>query len=79
MTGSGIFDGDILIVDRSLEAKHNKVVIAVVNGDMTVKRLYKRGHILKLLPDNPSYKPLIITEASELHIWGVVSHVIHQV
>ncbi|MFN9360639.1 MAG: LexA family protein, partial [Pseudanabaena sp.] len=79
MTGAHIHDGDLLIVDRSLEAAHGDIVIAVVQGEITVKRLhYQRGEVA-LVPENSGYKTIFINEHSELHIWGVVTNVIHSV
>ena len=75
MTGAGIFSGDILIVDRSREAVHGSIVIAVVEGELTVKRLYRKGGRLALNPENPAYQPIHIREDMELIIWGVVSGV----
>jgi DNA polymerase V len=77
MTGAGIKSGDLLIVDRSLEAKHGKVVIAAIDGELTVKRLSKVGERLQLLPANPAYPLIDITDTHELVIWGVVTFVIH--
>lgn len=77
MIDAGIQPDDILIVDRSLEAKHGKIVIAVLNGEVTVKRLYHRGEKIVLKAENPSYKDIAVE--GELHIWGVVTSVIHQV
>ncbi len=79
MTGCGIYPDDILIVDRSLEAAHRKVVIAVVNGELTVKRLHKSGGKVMLLPENDRYKPIVIEDEMQLEIWGVVTSVIHTV
>jgi len=79
MTGCGIFPDDILIVDRSLEPIHRKVVIAVVNGELTVKRLHKNGGQVMLMPENAGYKPIVIENEMELEIWGVVTCVIHPV
>ena len=79
MTGCGIYPDDILIVDRSLEAVHRKVVIAVVNGELTVKRLHKNGGKVMLLPENDNYKPILIEDEMQLEIWGVVTSVIHTV
>lgn len=77
MLGAGIHDGDILIVDRSLEAINGKVVIAVVDGQLTVKRLaVARGRPM-LLPENEQYRPIEINEGNEVIIWGVVTNVIH--
>jgi len=79
MTGCGIYPDDILIVDRSLEATHRKVVIAVVNGELTVKRLHKSGGKVMLLPENDRYQPIVIEDEMQLEIWGVVTSVIHTV
>ncbi len=79
MTGCGIYPDDILIVDRSLEPAHRKVVIAVVNGELTVKRLHKNGGKIMLMPENSGYQPIVIENEMELEIWGVVTCVIHAV
>ena len=65
------------IVDRSLEATHGKIVIAALNGELTVKRLSRQAGKSQLLPENNRYKPIDIREDEELVIWGVVTHVIH--
>ena len=79
MQQAGIFDKDLLIVDRSLTPKDNDIVIAAVAGQLTVKRLVvKRGEPW-LYPANPNYKPIPIKEGSELHVWGVVVHAIHRI
>ncbi len=75
MINVGIFPGDLLIVDRSIEATHNKIVIAVLDGEITVKRLYKQDNIIRLLAENDAYAPIEIK--GDLEIWGVVQHVIH--
>ncbi|KTD32178.1 SOS error prone mutagenesis protein UmuD (RumA) [Legionella nautarum] len=77
MTDVGIQSGDLLIVDRSIEATHGKVVIAAINGELTVKRLSRVNGRIKLLPANDKYKPIDITDEQDLVIWGVVIHVIH--
>jgi DNA polymerase V len=79
MTGAGIQDGDILIVDRSVEPANNSIVIAVLNGELTVKRLRRRGGRVFLHPENPRYAPLEVTAETAFEIWGVVRHVIHSV
>ncbi|SMC67016.1 LexA family protein [Polynucleobacter kasalickyi] len=78
MQGAGIFDGDLLIVDRSVQAKSGNVVIAVVDGEFTVKRLQRRGGITWLKAENPAYRPIEFKDGQELEIWGVVSHVVHK-
>ncbi|MBE9610025.1 LexA family protein [Chitinilyticum piscinae] len=66
-------DGATLIVDRSRSAAHNDIVIAVIDGDFTVKRLYRRGQQLALLAENPAYPPIRLGDEQELVIWGVVT------
>lgn len=79
MIGAGIHHGDLLVVDRSLEPSDGKVVIAAVNGELTVKRLALQNGQAWLMPENPAYSPLPITEGLECVIWGVVTRVIHSV
>ena len=79
MKNAGIQSGDMLIVDRSLEATHGKIVIAAINGELTVKRLSRQHGQVKLLAENPAYDPIDITDEQDLVIWGIVTHVIHQV
>ena len=77
MINAGIFPDDILVVDRSLKAEDGKVVIAVVDNELTVKRYRKRGKNIVLEPENEAYDPIIISEESEAFVWGVVTNVIH--
>lgn len=77
MVGVGIHDGDILVVDRSLNATDGKVVIATLDGQFTVKTLEKKRGKIRLLPANPSFEPIEIKDEQELQIWGVVTRVIH--
>lgn len=77
MIDAGIQPDDILIVDRSLEAKHGKIVIAVIDGEVTVKRLSTTGEKVILRAENPKYNDIPVN--GELHIWGVVTSIIHQV
>lgn len=72
MVNAGIFEGDILIVDRSVTPKHNSVVVAVIDNEFTVKYLKTDGEI-RLAPANPSYKDIKMTGDMELVIWGVVT------
>jgi DNA polymerase V len=78
MIGAGIHDGDLLVVDRSLAPTHRSVVIAVVDGEFTVKRLYKRGGKIRLLAENPDFLPIEFNEGQELLVWGVVTSVVHR-
>ena len=77
MIGAGIHPGDILVVDRALEPQDSNVVIAVIDGELTVKRISHRHGKLFLVPDNQAYAPLEILEEMEFEIWGVVTSVIH--
>lgn len=78
MTGAGILHDDILIVDRSLEPVDSNIVIAVYNGELTVKRLMQKNGKARLVAENPAYSPLVISEESDCEIWGVVTSVVHQ-
>ncbi|WP_430446257.1 MAG: LexA family protein [Pseudomonas piscis] len=73
MQGAGIFDGDLAIVDRSIEAVHGHIVIALLNNDPVCKRLCLRGKDVVLLSENPKYPPRYVLEGDELTIWGVVT------
>ena len=78
MIGAGIHQGDILIVDKSLFPKSGKIVIAVVDGEFTVKRLHKYKGNITLKAENPEFEDIKIRGTDELIIWGVVTSVIHQ-
>lgn len=77
MIGAGIHDGDELVVDRAEENALGKVVVAVHNGAMTIKRLRKRAGKLVLMAENPHYPDRVIAEGDEFSIWGVVVKVLH--
>ena len=79
MINASIKSGDILVVDRSIEPNHGKIVVAVVNNELTVKRLYLKDGVMKLLSENPNYPEIPIKEEMETVIWGVVTNVIHKV
>lgn len=79
MTEAGIHSGDLLIVDRALEALSGQVVIAALDGELTVKRLIKRRGKVYLQAANPNYPPLPIRSETDCVIWGVVTYAIHQV
>lgn len=78
MENAGIFDGDIIIVDRSLEPENGKVVLGVLNGEFTVKRISIQHNKLQLLPENSKYQPIEITEEMNFKIWGVVTFSLHK-
>jgi DNA polymerase V len=77
MTGAGIHHGDLLIVDRSLEPVSGRVVVAALNGELTVKRLQRSRGRVTLKAENPAYPDIAIGDEQELQIWGVVAHVVH--
>ena len=77
MIDAGIHPGDILVVDRAVEPADGRVVIAIIDGELTVKRIAQRGGRLYLVADNSRYAPLEIIEEMEFEIWGVVTTVIH--
>lgn len=76
MTGAGIEDGDLLIIDRSQTPKDRSIVLAIVGGEFTVKRLYRRNGVTKLLPENRNYPILDVTHLGDFEICGVVIHAI---
>ncbi len=78
MTGAGIFNGDIVIVDRSVRAVSGKVVIATLNGEMLIRRLEKTFNKIRLVPETSRLSPIDVDlSAAEFSIWGVVTYVIH--
>ena len=79
MVNAGIFSGDILIVDRALACYENKIVVAVLAGEFTVKRFKRMADRAYLVAENPEYEPIEIQEGSDFEIWGVVVKVIHNV
>ena len=79
MIEAGIFDRDILIVDRSVNAVNGKVIIAVYNGELVVRRLEKNIHKIKLIPDNRRMQPVEVQDDPDFNVWGVVMYNIHAV
>ena len=78
MVEAGMHSGDILVVDRSLSPKNNKIIVALLNGEFTVKRLKLEGEKIYLVAENRYYSPLEVTEESDFQVWGVVTYVIHR-
>ena len=72
MRGIGITDGDILVVDRSIESWGNRVVVAVIDSEFTIKRFTKQNATVVLEAENPDYPPITITEEMDFSVWGVV-------
>ncbi len=79
MINAGIHDGDIIVVDRSIEPADSSVVVAVVDAELTVKRLVYRNGVAELHAENVKYAPIRFKEDQELTIWGVVTSSIHSV
>jgi DNA polymerase V len=73
MTGAHIHDGDLLVVDRSIEPRHGHIVLAVINSEYTVKRLHNLNGVIELRAENPAYPPIRFREHDELQVWGVVT------
>jgi DNA polymerase V len=78
MIGAGIHHGDLLVVDRSVEPRDKSVVIAVLNGELTVKRIRIRNRKITLEPENDGYPTQEITPDTAFEVWGVVTSVIHK-
>ena len=78
MIGAGIDDGDILVIDRSLESRNNAVAVCFIDGEFTVKRIKKDNDEVYLMPENSQYQPIKIEEENELIIWGIVTYAIKQ-
>jgi DNA polymerase V len=77
MREAGIFDGDVLIVDRSIKLSNGKVIVAILNGELLVRRYHQNFSSAFLIPENNRYKPINLSEFSDFSLWGVVTYVIH--
>jgi len=78
MTGAGIFNGDVVIVDRSVKAANGKVIIATLNGEMLIRRFEKNFNKIRLVPETPKLSPIDVDlSGAEFSVWGVVTYVIH--
>ena len=78
MTKANIQSRDVLIVDRSVEPEHNNIVLAVIDGEFTVKRLAVNNGSLYLSPENDNFTPIKITKEMDFLVWGVITHIIHK-
>jgi len=78
MEGAGIQNGDLLIVDRAEEPRNKSIVLGIINGEFTVKRIMKKGNDLYLTPDHPDYTPIKIDDDMDFQVWGVVTYVVHK-
>lgn len=79
MKGAGIDDGDIMVIDRSIEPRNNKIAVCLIDGEFTVKRIKKTKEELFLMPENSDFQPIKINEDNQLVIWGIVTYVIKKV
>ena len=79
MVGAGLEDGDLLVIDRSLNPENGKIAVCLIDGEFTVKRIKKEKNKLYLMPENKKYEPIELREENELIIWGVVEYVIKKV
>lgn len=79
MVGAGIHPGDLLVVDRALSPQDGSVVVAEVDGELTVKRLKLRSGSPELHPENPAYPVIRFRDGQELRVWGVVTSTVHSV
>lgn len=79
MIGAGIDDGDILVIDRSIEPQNNKVAVCYIDGEFTIKRIKVEKDCVYLMPENAAYQPIKVTEENELIIWGMVTYVIKSI
>lgn len=74
MKNAGIYDGDLLVIDKSLEPQNNKIAICQIDGEFTVKRIKIEENIVWLIAENEDYKPIKVTPENEFMIWGIVIH-----
>jgi DNA polymerase V len=79
MKGAGIDDGDIMVIDRSIEPRNNKIAVCLIDGEFTVKRIKKTKEELLLMPENNDFQPIKVTEENQFVIWGIVTYVIKNV
>lgn len=78
MSGASILDGDILVVDRSVDPVHGRIVVASIDNELTVKLLYNHDNRVALIPENPAYQPIEITDETDLRLWGVVAGIVRK-
>jgi DNA polymerase V len=79
MIGAGIDDGDIMVIDRSLEPRDGKIAVCFIDGEFTVKRIKIKTEGILLMPENIAFKPIKVSEDNKLIIWGIVTYVIKSV
>jgi DNA polymerase V len=79
MLEDGINPGDMLVVDRAISPREGKIIIAIVDGELTVKRFRRKGETIYLVPSNKKYRPISVRKGQDFEVWGVVTFVIHKV
>jgi DNA polymerase V len=79
MIDANIEDGDLLVIDRSIETRNGKIAVCMIDGEFTIKRLKVEKDCIYLLPENSNYKPIKVNEGSELVVWGIVTYIIKKV
>ena len=79
MSGAGLDDGDLLVINRSVNVENGQIAVCFINGDFTVKRIKKKNNKVYLVPENQKYKPIELKDEEELFIWGIVEYVIKKV
>jgi DNA polymerase V len=79
MIGAGIDDGDIMVIDRSLEPSDGKIAVCCIDGEFTVKRIKVQKDALYLMPENETYRAIKVTDENKLMVWGIVTYVIKRV
>lgn len=76
MKDAGIFDGDLLVIDKSLQPTDNKIAVCYIDGEFTIKRIQIQKDCVWLIPENEAYQPIKVTADNDFIIWGMVTHVI---
>ena len=79
MIDANIEDGDLLVIDRSIESRNGKIAVCMIDGEFTIKRLKVEKECVYLMPENKNYKPIKVTKENELIVWGIVTYVIKKV
>jgi DNA polymerase V len=79
MNSDGIHPGDVLVVDQALQAEEGKIIVAIVDGELTVKRYQRKGRCIWLVPSNTDYEPIAVRKGQDFEVWGVVTWVLHRV
>lgn len=79
MKDAGIENGDILVIDKSLQARDGDIAVCFVDGEFTLKRIKTKGDVIWLMPENPDYKPIKVTKENDFAVWGVVIYSIKDV